>query len=150
MFERITPLAGALIVANVLVFALFKLLGGPVAVWLALWPVESITGADLFRPWQVLTYSFLQVDGFSLFLNMFALFMFGLAVPRATKLGLALSLFLTAGTLLSGIIGYALPPEHQAAFESGRWIGFLVGFGLAIAWLLKSADEPTPAQPAPA
>jgi hypothetical protein len=24
--------------------------------------------------------------------------------------------------------------------ETGRWIGFLLGFGLAIAWLLKSKD----------
>lgn len=81
-----------------------------------------------------------------------ALFMFGLAIPRTTKLGIALSLFLTAGTLLSGVIGYSLPPTHQPAFESARWIGFLAGFGLALAWLMKSADEPTTpaAQPAPA
>lgn len=51
-----------------------------------------------------------------------------LAIPRTTKLGLALSLFLTFGTLLSAVFGYALPPAHQAAFESGRWIGFLAGF----------------------
>jgi hypothetical protein len=75
-----------------------------------------------------------------------ALFMFGLAIPRTTKLGLALSLFLTIGTLLSGVIGYALPPEHQAAFESGRWIGFLAGFGLALAWLVRQPDtEPASA-----
>lgn len=73
-------------------------------------------------------------------LSYLALFMFGLAIPRTTRLGLALALFLTAGTLLGAVVGYALPPTHQPAFESGRWIGFLVGFGLATAWLLKSPD----------
>ena len=69
-----------------------------------------------------------------------ALFMFGVAIPRTTKLGLVLSLFLTAGTLFSAVFGYALPPEHQAAFESGRWVGFLAGFVLALAWLMKQPD----------
>lgn len=73
-------------------------------------------------------------------LSYLSLFMFGLAIPRDTKLGLGLALFLTAGTLLSGVIGLALPPAQQAAVESGRWIGFLAGFVLAIAWLMKSKD----------
>ena len=70
-----------------------------------------------------------------------SLFFFGLAVPRETKLGLALSLFLTIGTLLSAVIGYSMPPESVHSFDNGRWVGFLVGFALSIAWLLK-APEP--------
>jgi hypothetical protein len=70
-----------------------------------------------------------------------SLFFFGLAVPRDTKLGLVLSLFLTGGTLLSAVIGYSLPPESAHSFDNGRWVGFLIGFVLAIAWLLK-APEP--------
>jgi hypothetical protein len=76
-----------------------------------------------------------------------ALFMFGIAIPRTTKLGIALAVFLTFGTLLSAVIGYSLPPAHQATFESSRWIGFLAGFGLALAWLMKAPDvEATPAK----
>jgi hypothetical protein len=72
-----------------------------------------------------------------------SLFMFGLAIPRDTRLGLALAIFLTAGTLLSAVIGYALPQASMHAWDNGRWIGFLAGFALAIAWLLKSpAPEP--------
>lgn len=79
-------------------------------------------------------------------LSYLSLVMFGLAIPRTTRLGLALSLFLTVGTLLFAVIGLALPPAEQASFESGRWIGFLVGFVLAIAWLLRSKDvEPAAA-----
>lgn len=74
---------------------------------------------------------------------------FGLAIPRNTKLGLALCLFLVVGTLVSGVIGYAAPPEFQRSFESGRWVGFLTGFGLAIAWLRshREADASATAGP---
>ena len=63
------------------------------------------------------------------------LVLFGLAVPRTTKLGIALFAFLVVGTLISAIVGYSVPPDVQPKVESGRWIGFLVGFGLAFAWL---------------
>jgi hypothetical protein len=75
-------------------------------------------------------------------MSFLALVLYGLAVPRTTRLGLALCLFLTVGTLISGVLGYAAPPDFQAKLESGRWIGFLIGLGLAIAWL-RSAPEPT-------
>jgi hypothetical protein len=75
------------------------------------------------------------------------LVLFGLAIPRTTKLGWALALFLTVGTLLSAITGYALSSSAEASFDSGRWVGFLAGFALAIAWLRTQPDvPPTPAQ----
>lgn len=75
----------------------------------------------------------------------FSLVAFGLAIPRTTKLGYVLCLFLTVGTLLTAVIFYAAPPAFQASLESGRWIGFLAGFGLAIAWLRTQRDlTPTP------
>ncbi len=70
-----------------------------------------------------------------------SLVLFGLAIPRDSKLGVALCLFLTVGTLLSAIVGYALPPGSARSVEAGRWIGFLAGFALALAWLWK---EPEP------
>jgi hypothetical protein len=73
-------------------------------------------------------------------LSYLALVMFGLAVPRDTKLGLALFLFLTVGTLISAVVGYALPPSSAASFDSGRWVGFFLGFGLAIAWLWRAPE----------
>jgi membrane associated rhomboid family serine protease len=134
MFEKITPFAGALIVANVLVFALFKLLGGSVAVWLALWPVESITGADLLRPWQVLTYSFLHVDGFSLFLNMFALFMFGPALEHefGRSRFATYYVFCVIGAALMHLIVTSvsgLPPAAMYG-ASGGVFGLLLAYGM--------------------
>ena len=70
----------------------------------------------------------------------FSLVAFGLAIPRTTKLGYVLCLFLTVGTLLTAVIFYAAPPEFQASLESGRWIGFLAGFLLAIAWLRQQPE----------
>src|SRR4051812_14459552 len=43
-------------------------------------------------------------------LSYLSLFMFGLAIPRSTKLGLVFSLFLPAGSLLSGVLSLAMPP----------------------------------------
>jgi hypothetical protein len=74
-----------------------------------------------------------------------ALVLYGLAIPRTTKLGLALFLFLTVGTLVSCVLGYAAPPEFQAKLESGRWVGFVIGLSLAIAWT-RSAPEPEPSR----
>jgi hypothetical protein len=71
-----------------------------------------------------------------------SLVMFGLAVPRTSKLAWALALFLTVGTVVTAIAGYATPPETARALENGRWLGFLVGFGIAIAWLRTAPDEP--------
>jgi hypothetical protein len=71
------------------------------------------------------------------------LVLLGLAIPRDSKLGWALCLFLTVGTLVSAVLGYAAPPESMAKMEAGRWAGFLAGFGLAIAWLRAQPDPAT-------
>jgi hypothetical protein len=73
-----------------------------------------------------------------------ALVMFGLAVPRDTRLGIALAVFLIVGTLASGVLGYAAPPAWREQLDGGRWIGFLLGFALAAAWL-RTSPEPTAA-----
>jgi hypothetical protein len=68
------------------------------------------------------------------------LFLFGLAIPRTSRLGWALALFLTAGTLVTAVAGYAAPEGARAQIEGGRWVGFLVGFGLAAWWLRRAPD----------
>ena len=68
------------------------------------------------------------------------LVLFGLAIPRTTKLAIALALFLVVGTLIGAVIAYAVPPSTAASFASGQWIGFLVGLALAVAWLRQSPE----------
>jgi len=79
-------------------------------------------------------------------LSYVSLFLFGLAIPRTTKLGLVFGLFIGAGTLISGVLGLSMPVEKLVSMETGRWVGFLAGWSLAIVWLLKSKDaDPTAA-----
>ena len=73
-------------------------------------------------------------------LSFLSLVCFGLCVPRTTRLGIALCLFLTVGTLISAVFGYAMPPGSASQIEAGRWIGFLAGFALAIGWLWQEPD----------
>ena len=67
-----------------------------------------------------------------------SLFLFGLAIPRTTPFGWVLSLFLTVGNLMSGVLGWAAPPSLRASLDSGRWVGFLIGFVLAFVWLRRT------------
>ncbi len=80
-------------------------------------------------------------------LSFLALVLFGLAVPRTTTLAWILAAFLTLGTLVTGVLGYAAPPAWRASLDSGRWIGFLAGFALAGLWL-RSAPEASGPEPA--
>ena len=73
-----------------------------------------------------------------------ALFLFGLAIPRTSKLAWLLALFLTVGNLATGVLGYAAPPAWRTQLDGGRWIGFLVGFAIAALWLSREPDAEQP------
>ena len=87
MLSRLLPVTRALLIANILVFALQTLLGDDqtfaVSRWFALWPlgpdvVFSSAGESLgFRPWQMVTYGFMHGGVMHIVLNMYALYMFG-------------------------------------------------------------------------
>lgn len=75
MFPKLTPATRALILVNALVFVLEQVAPRPVLMHLALWPVA--TPEAFFRPWQLVTYAFLHGGILHIFLNMFALYVFG-------------------------------------------------------------------------
>jgi hypothetical protein len=74
-------------------------------------------------------------------LSYIALVLFGLAVPRDTKLGIVLAIFLIAGTLITGVLGFATPHAVREQVGNGRWVGFVLGFVLAAAWLRTSPES---------
>jgi membrane associated rhomboid family serine protease len=79
---QVTPVVRALLIACAVCFGVQVLLGDRLLAPLALWPLEGMRGASLFRPWQLVSYSFLH-DGFThLLFNMFALWMFGPEIER--------------------------------------------------------------------
>ena len=70
-----------------------------------------------------------------------SLFLFGIAIPRTDPISWTLSLFLTVGTLFTAVLGYGAPPAWRDSLDNGRWVGFLVGFVIAILWLRKAPDD---------
>lgn len=77
MLYSMPPVTRALIAANAVMFLLELVAESGMTLYLALWP----WGAS-FQPWQIVTYSFLHASFWHLFVNMFALFMFGGELER--------------------------------------------------------------------
>jgi membrane associated rhomboid family serine protease len=73
MLKLLPPATRAILIANVLVFLAYYLLGPELVGRMALWPVQT----RLFEPWQVITYGFTHTAFLHLFFNMFGLYMFG-------------------------------------------------------------------------
>jgi rhomboid family protein len=73
MFPRLPPATRAIILANAGVFVVQLLAWDLMLGLFALWPLSS----GLFHSWQLITYAFLHGSLVHIFLNMFALFMFG-------------------------------------------------------------------------
>jgi hypothetical protein len=69
-----------------------------------------------------------------------ALVLFGLAIPRDTRIARALALYLVVGTIALAVVEYALPPSASDGVDALRGLGFLAGFALAIAWLRTAPD----------
>ena len=82
MFDSIPSVTRTLLIVNIAVFAI-QVFGGDarLVALFALWPVSVLgnveIGGGTFWPWQILTYSVLHGSPLHLFLNMFALHMFG-------------------------------------------------------------------------
>ncbi len=104
--------------------------------------LASLAMAEHGTPIDDATIAFQQILSSTKFsISYLSLVLFGLAIPRTTRLGWALSLFLIIGTLATGVLGFAAPPAWHAQLDSGRWIGFLLGFVLAGAWLRQQPSQ---------
>ena len=73
MFPRLPPVTKTIILVNVGVFVLQMIAWDLMLGLFALWPPAS----GMFHVWQLITYAFLHGNLAHIFLNMFALFMFG-------------------------------------------------------------------------
>ena len=134
------PVTRALILANVLVYVLQGAYGEVLVASFALWPVGRYAAPEFgavvgFQPWQLLTSSLLHGNFLHLFLNMFALWMFGRDVELAAGSRRFFRLYLAA--VLSGALvqlavvsapGAAGP--YPTVGASGGVFGILLAFGL--------------------
>jgi membrane associated rhomboid family serine protease len=73
-----------LIAANVIVYVLQAVLGTPLEVAFALWPLSPLDGVVYFHVWQLVSYAFLHDTGHiqHLLFNMLGLWMFGAEIER--------------------------------------------------------------------
>jgi membrane associated rhomboid family serine protease len=128
MLAKIPPVTRALLLTNVGIFLLQTLIGPQLEQWFALWPP-----GPLFEPWQLLTYAFLHEGFLHIFLNMFALFMFG--TPIESYLGVRRFILfyfvcvLTAG-LTQQTVAMFQHADSPTLGASGGIFGLLLAFAM--------------------
>jgi membrane associated rhomboid family serine protease len=134
-----TPVTGAIIVANVLIYLLDRMLGGQLYVHFGLWPPQAVlyTGERPFEPWQLLTYGFLHdpQSWLHIFFNMFAVFMFGPDLERlfgTKRFAIYYFVCLIGAALMHLIVISAshMPPV-PAVGASGAVFGLLLAYAMA-------------------
>ena len=129
---RITPMVKYLIIANAAVFAwqwLAGLAGG--------WQIIHIFGltpalvVERLYIWQLVTYLFLHAGFFHIFLNMFALWMFGSELERHWGGNAFLRYYLISG-IGAGILSVAVSPFSTIPTigASGAVYGVLLAYGM--------------------
>jgi membrane associated rhomboid family serine protease len=128
MSAMLPPATRALILINVGVFLLQTVAGNVIGGLFALWPLDS----GLFRPWQLITYAFLHGSVLHVFLNMFALFMFGGALERYWG-GRRLVIFFLVCAFTAALTQLAIEPPRSQEPTIGA-SGGIFGVLLAFAW----------------
>jgi membrane associated rhomboid family serine protease len=129
MLPSLPPVTGALIVANIAVFMLEQVAGGPLITLFALWPLGGG-----FLPWQVVTYGFLHASLFHLLFNMFALYMFGGEIERVVGqrryLGYYFVCIFSAAVAQLLVTRMLVAPPYPTIGASGGVFGVLLAFGM--------------------
>lgn len=125
------PVTLALLVINVLVYALGLATGPEIIRVFGLWPPGS-DGA--FHVWQLITYSFLHGSLLHLALNMVAIWMFGTALERRWNdlrylLTYLLSVVVAAMTQIA-VSGYFLHASGPVIGASGGVFGLLLAYAM--------------------
>ena len=129
MFPPLPPATRALILINIVVFLLQQVAGNLIAGLFALWP----PGSGLFHYWQLISYAFLHGSVAHIFLNMFALYMFGGALERYWG-GRRLLEFYLVCVLTAALTQLAVQYPGGAQEEVIGASGGVFGVLLAFAW----------------
>ncbi len=130
MFNNLTPITRALIIANVGIFLLQSVMGDSFMVDFALWPWST----PFFHPWQLITYAFLHDGWAHLFFNMFGLYMFGPEIERALGTQRFLIYYFAcvigAASLHLGVMQLTDAQPEPTLGASGGIFGVLLAFGM--------------------
>ena len=127
MFAALPPVTRTIILANIAVFLLQQVAGNVLLAFGALWPVDD----PLFRPWELVTYSFLHEGVTHIFFNMFALFMFGRALESywgGRRLVIFYLVCVLSAALTQLAVQNATGQQDQVIGASGGVFGVLLAF----------------------
>lgn len=137
MFHSLPPITRGLIIVNVLMFAGQQLLGDGMTLQLALWPVQAaaLAGAyPSFQPWQLLSYGFVHASAWHLFVNMFAVYMFGGQLEQLWGPKRFLNLYLVsvvvAGMAQLLVAGLMSAEPYPTVGASGGIFGLLLAYAM--------------------
>ncbi|MHB1056812.1 MAG: rhomboid family intramembrane serine protease [Rhodanobacter sp.] len=125
------PVTRNLLIANVAVFLLQQVMGQPLLVYGALWPL----GSGLFGVWQIVTSAFLHGSIAHIAFNMIALYMFGGAIERtfgAREFTVYYFVCAIVASLLQlAVLWFFPPPQYGPTLgASGAIFGLLLAFGM--------------------
>lgn len=118
-FSNIPPVTKNLIIINVIVWLATSLIGRKFGVDVDRYCGLHYFGSELFNPIQLVTYMFLHANFMHLFLNMFALFMFGISLEYILGHKRFLFYFISCG------IGAALVQEGVYAIMVHKYASML-------------------------
>jgi membrane associated rhomboid family serine protease len=129
MFPATPPATRALILINVGVYLLELVSPNVVLGLFALWPLHN----SLFEPWQLITYAFLHdpLSFWHIFLNMFALWMFGRALEQfwgARRFVVYYLVCVLAAALTQLAVQGASGVQEETLGASGGVFGVLLAF----------------------
>ena len=138
MLNNIPQVTRALLIANIVAFALQLMLGDARIAPLMLWPFGANAGEGMsFMPWQLLTYGFLHGNFPHLLFNMLALVMFGAPLEHTwgPKRFLQFYLVCVVGAALFqlGVGAWSLSqgrPPYPTVGASGGIFGLLLAYGM--------------------
>lgn len=144
---KLPPVTRALLIANVLVFALQLLLHDAdtlaLSRYFALWPlgpdqVGQVAGGQLitvgFRPWQLVSYAFMHGGFEHILFNMFALYMFGGVIEQTfgarnyTIYYFVCAIVAALAQLM--VVKYFTHGFYPTIGASGAIFGLLLAFGM--------------------
>jgi membrane associated rhomboid family serine protease len=127
-FDQLTPVVKKILIANVAVFFAQMLMPGEIVLQLGLRPIDVI---QHFKVWQVVTYAFVHGNGWHLFFNMFAVWMFGPHIEGMWGSRRFFRYYLLC-ILGAAAAQFAIAPTTLVVGASGAVYGILLAFGLLL------------------
>ncbi|HMM67931.1 MAG TPA: rhomboid family intramembrane serine protease [Dokdonella sp.] len=133
------PVTRALLIANVGIYLLQMLIGDPLIIHFALWPLGTdmpVQGGGTvgFQIWQLVTYGFLHGSLTHLLFNMLALWMFGGAIEQLFGSRPFAIYYLTSvvGAAIAQlfVVAYFTHGFYPTLGASGGVFGLLLAFGM--------------------